>query len=155
MMKSSIKNKLMTLLMATVAICGGTVIIYFGDKLLNVDLALYSGIDTFNPVWVLDLFVLPFIAGIFVSVVYGLGGKILAHFSPILILLPNYLAYYFYGAVLPEGSALLPIGFWILLLIVSVEFCALGGIIGEVVIKRTYGRSAKDLIHKKFQKVEN
>ncbi len=152
-MKDDIKHKLMSFVMACLAVSCGAVIVHFGDKLLDVNLALFYGIKTFDPIWALDLFLVPFIAGIIVSIVYGLGGKILAHFSPMIIHIPIYIAFY-NGAVLPEGSALLPIGYWVLLLIVAVEFSALGGIAGEVIVKKTYGRSDKSKLHKKYQKAE-
>jgi len=45
----------------------------------------------------------------------------------------------------------LPIGYWVLIVIVSVEAAAAGGLIGEFVIKKTYGRRPKHLIHKRYQ----
>jgi len=149
----NIKHKLMATVMGVIAIVCGAVFVYLGDLLLNVNLALFHGIDTFDPIWVLDLFFVPFVAGIVVSLIYGLGGKILAHFSPMLVHIPTYVMFY-NGAVLPEGTSLLPLGFWVLILIVAVEFSALGGILGEVIIKKTYGRSDKTKLHKKYQKVE-
>ena len=80
-----IKNKLADIGMAALAVLVGAGIVYLGDRMLGVRLEYYFGVETFSPAWTLDLFVVPFIAGIVVSLIYGLGGKILAHISPVLI----------------------------------------------------------------------
>ena len=36
----------------------------------------------------------------------------------------------------------MPLGWWGFFLILAIESAAVGGVIGEVMIKRTYGRSA-------------
>jgi len=135
---------------ATLAVCAGAAVIYAGDQLLGVQLELYRGIYTFSPIWVLDLILVPLIAGIVVSAIYGLGGKILAYFSPLLVRVPEYMA--LDHSNVPDGSALLPLGFWMLLVIVSVEAAAGGGILGEYFIKKIYGRRPNHLIHKKYKK---
>jgi hypothetical protein len=43
------------------------------------------------------------------------------------------------------GSSLMPIGWWGFFLILTIEFSAVGGVIGEVMVKRTYGRSAPNI----------
>jgi hypothetical protein len=40
------------------------------------------------------------------------------------------------------GSSLMPLGWWGFYVILAIEAAAIGGVIGEVMIKRTYGRSA-------------
>jgi hypothetical protein len=144
----------MALFMGTVAILAGAAVVLLGDYLLGVNLELFHGIGTFSPIWVLDLFVVPFIAGIVVSMIYGLGGKILAYFSPLIIRIASYIQ--LNGAEsLPEGVSVLPLGYWTLVIIVAIEFSALGGIVGEIIIKRTYGRTSdKSKLHKKFQTTE-
>jgi len=131
------------------AIGAGALVVYLGDQLLGVKLEIFSGFNTYNIFWVLDLILVPFIAGLLVSFIYGLGGKILAHFSPLVIRVIEY--YSLDQSSLHDGIAVLPLGFWILVVIVTVEAAAAGGFVGEVVVKRTYGRSPRYLIHKKYQ----
>lgn len=128
----------------------GAAIIYLGDMLLGINLEVFQGIiGTFTPLWIVDLIVLPFVAGIAVSGVYGLGGKIWAYFPPLLVRIPAYLNAD--PSVYGTGASVLPFGYWILILIVTVEACGLGGIVGEVIIKKTYGRSPKPRFHKRHQ----
>ena len=150
-MAAKIKNRLADIAMASLAVVVGAAVVYLGDRLLGVRLEYYFGVETFSPAWTLDLFVVPFIAGIIVSLIYGLGGKILAHISPVLIRI-----YSFYelshGLTPPDGVTALPLSFWLLIVVVSAEFAAFGGVVGEIIIKRTYGRTAnKALLHKKYQ----
>lgn len=131
----------------------GAVIVYIGDRFLGVSLEVYYGVSTYNPIWVLDLILVPFIAGLAVSFVYGLGGKILAHFSPLIVRVIEYNT--IDSAALPEYVSMLPLGFWLLIVIVTVEAASAGGFVGEVVIKRTYGRRPKHLIHKRYQEKQS
>ena len=134
------------------AIMVGAAIVYIGDRLLGVSLEVYFGVSTYSPIWVLDLILVPFIAGLAVSAIYGLGGKILAHFSPLIVRVIEYNT--LDHAAFPDGVLPLPFGFWILIVIVSVEAASAGGFVGEVLIKRTYGRRPKHLIHKRYQTKE-
>jgi len=149
--KQKIKNISSEVFWGSLALLAGTVIIYFGDRFLNVSLEVVQQnvISTFHPLWVLDLILVPLIAGFAVSLIYGLGGKILAHFAPIFIRLHAFIM--IDASALPEGVSVLPTGFWILILIVCVEAAAAGGLVGEIVIKRTYGRRPKHMIHKRYQ----
>lgn len=131
------------------ALTAGGLVIFVGERVLNVSLGVFYGIGTFNPVWALNLILVPIIAGLAVSFIYGLGGKMLAHFAPIPVQVYQYMD--LSNQVLPEGVSVLPIGYWILILIVCVEAAAVGGFIGEVIIKRTYGRRPKHLVHKRYQ----
>jgi len=142
---------MLAVMMGTLSIAVGTAIIYLGYQLLGIDLSLYYGIRTFNPTWVVALFLVPFIGGLFVSFIYGLGGKILAYIPALLVCGADYIYLEFFGMV-PQGTTLLPLGYWILVVIIAVESAGVGGIIGEVVIKKTYGRSDKKKLHKKYQK---
>lgn len=153
-MKSSLRNRLFDLLIALVAVLVGAGVVYLGDKLTGVTLEMFYGVETFTPLWVIDLFAVPFIAGIVVSLIYGLGGKMWAHLSPVIIRLISY--YELYGlADLPGGGTLLPIAYWLLVVIISAEFAAFGGVVGEIMVKKTYGRSPKHLLHKRYQKPEH
>ena len=146
----------MTIIMGTVAIGAGVVVNYLGDRLMNylspppgMRLELFWGVSTFNPMWILALFLVPFIAGIVVSLVYGLGGKMLCYFVPIIVRGYSYIHMMNYEG-LPEGVTLLPFWYWLLVLIVAIEAAAFGGAFGEIVVKRTYGRRPKKIVYKQL-----
>ena len=152
-MNPAIKNRLLDLGFALIAVAAGAVVIHFGDKLLGVTLEYYFGVDTFTPVWVLDLFGVPFVAGIVVSLIYGLGGKILAHFSPLVVRIITFYELHHGLVTPPHYATVLPLSFWLLIVVVSAEFAAIGGVVGEIIVKKTYGRTGnKALLHKKFQR---
>jgi hypothetical protein len=134
------------------ALAAGAVVIYVGERVLNVSLSIFYGISTFNPIWAMNLILVPILAGLVVSFIYGLGGKMLAHFAPIPVQVYQYMD--MSAQTLPDGVSVLPVGYWILILIVCVEAAAVGGFIGEVIIKRTYGRRPKHLVHKRYQPKE-
>jgi len=140
-------------LIACIAVLLGAAVNYAGDRLLNVRLEIYFGISTFSPLWVLDLILVPFVSGLVVASVYGLGAKIVANFAPLLVRVYSYVT--LDSASLPDGVTMLPLGFWILLTIVAVEAAAMGGFVGEIFIKKTYGRRPKHLFHKRYSLEEN
>lgn len=144
-----IKTKIVELAFALISLVVGAGITYFGINWLGVQLEIFYGVNTFSPMWILAVFLVPFIAGIAVSVVYGLGGKILSYLAPLPILFYSY--YVIDPSTLPEGVTVLPIYFWFLLVILASEFSGLGGMVGEMVIKKTYGRRPKHMIHKRYQ----
>ncbi|MDH5300290.1 MAG: hypothetical protein OEW58_02880 [Gammaproteobacteria bacterium] len=148
-MQNNNKIRLMEFSYGTLAIGSGALLIFLGGYALNVSMDVFYGIATFNPLWMINLFFVTFIAGIVVSLVYGLGGKMLAHFAPLPVYFYNYASVDKYS--LPEGVTLLPFFYWILIVILAVEFCGLGGFLGEVIIKKTYGRRPKHLIHRRYQ----
>jgi hypothetical protein len=122
-----------------VALIAGSLIIYVGDHLLGIRIELFHGLSTFNPLWFLDVFIVPFIAGTAVGMIFGLGGKWMCYFPPLIVR--------FYGYFeslrlidIPNGSHLMPMGWWGFFVILAVESAAIGGVVGEIVIKRTYGR---------------
>lgn len=140
-------DRMKAFLMGVVAVGAGVIVNYLGDRLLDIRLELFFGVHTFSPVWVADLFLVPFIAGIVVSVIYGLGGKLLCYFVPIVLRGASYIEMMYYEG-LPEGVTLLPFWYWILILIVAIEAAAFGGMVGEVIIKKTYGRRPRHLLYK-------
>jgi hypothetical protein len=155
MNRQRLKSRLIDYCVATVAVAAGAVVVYAGGKLLGVRLEFYYGPATYSPQWVLTLFFVPFVAGIVVSLIYGLGGKMLAH-APALIVHSIYY-YQVYGTTPADGAAILPIGYWIFVVILCIEFATVGGVIGEVMIKRTYGRTdPRNLhkLHKKYRKID-
>ncbi|HHM05413.1 MAG TPA: hypothetical protein ENJ19_06685 [Gammaproteobacteria bacterium] len=152
MRQSTFKSRFLDFLVASTAAITGAGIVYFGDKLTGVTLEYFFGVSTFSLAWITSLFLVPFVAGIVVSLVYGLGGKIIAHFSPLIVRGATYIDLHYGTTTPPPGVEVLPVAYWILVVIVTVEFAAFGGVIGEVLVKRTYGRSAKRSLHKKYQK---
>lgn len=122
-------------------------IIRFGDKLLGVQIELFHGLDTFNFRWAMAIFVVPLIAGFVVSLVFGLGGKWLCYFPPLIV---RAVAYYetAYLIEIPEGASLLPLGWWGFFVILCIEAAAIGGVFGEIALKRTYGRLPRHLVYK-------
>jgi len=151
-MTNKLKYRMTAVFYATVSIFTGAGVIYFGDKLLGTNLALFYGVSTFSPIWVISLIAIPFVGGFVVSLIYGLGGQLLAYMPAIIVHGMAYYEFYANPALLPAGVSLLPIGYWILIMIVAVEACGIGGIVGEVMVKKTYGRSDKRKLHKKYQK---
>lgn len=147
------KETQLTWFYASVSILAGAAVNLLGDRLLGVRLEYFFGVYTFSPLWILDLFVVPFFAGLTVSMIYGLGGKLLCYFAPIVARVWSY-----YEAVylidLPEGYLILPIYYWVMLLIVAVEAAAFGGVAGEILVKKTYGRRPRHLVYKERVKDE-
>lgn len=153
-------KRLMVIIMGAVAIAAGVVVNYLGDRLLHftspppglrLEVLQHNVVETFSPLWVLDLFLVPFIAGIVVSLVYGLGGKLLCYFVPIIVR-----SYSYYEMMnferLSEFGTILPIPYWILVLIVAIEAAAFGGVFGEIIVKKTYGRRPSHLLYKQTSK---
>ena len=129
------------------------VFMHFSDRLLGVRIEVFTDISYFSFLWIIDVFFVPFIAGIIVSVIYGLGGKWLCYLPPILV---RAISYYevagMTGAQL--GGSLIPLGWWAFMVIVVVEAAVIGGVLGEVLIKKTYGRSTLLQMQKKKQPVD-
>ncbi len=139
MLKLSMRRKIT----GVVALMAGCIVIIIGDWLLGVDVELWWGLSTFDYFWMIDMFVVPLIAGIVVSLIFGLGGKWLCYFPPIFVRVYSYISYV-YITPMPEGASLLTLPLWILIVILVVESAAFGGVFGEVMVKRTYGRIPKD-----------
>lgn len=127
----------------------GCAIIYAGDRLLGVQLELWYGLDTFNFAWMLDMFVLPFVSGFAVASIFGLGGKWLCYFPPLIVRLGSYFA--LQHAVLPPDAILQVMGYWAFFVILNMIAAAFGGVTGEIMVRGTYGRSAPEKIYKRRQ----
>jgi hypothetical protein len=126
-----------------IALAVGCLVNYAGDWILGVRVEIFYGIaETFNFRWFLQIFVLPVFVGYAVTYVYGLGGKWLSYFPPLIV---RFIAYYetMYVLGVPKGALLMPLGWWGFFVILAIECAAIGGVVGEVVIKRIYGRSTK------------
>lgn len=123
-----------------VALLVGCLVNYLGDWVLGIRIELFYGLQTFNFIWFLQLFVWPVVVGMSVSCIYGLGGKWISMFPPLIV---RAIAYYetqnFLGV--PGGAELMPLGWWAFFVILAMEAAMFGGVFGEVAIKRIYGRS--------------
>ncbi|MCC6207957.1 MAG: hypothetical protein IT488_07375 [Gammaproteobacteria bacterium] len=130
-----------------VALIAGCLVNYAGDRLLGVDLELWLGLSTFGIFWMLDMFLVPMIAGIVVAAIFGLGGKWLCYFPPLIVRIINYSVLYSADS-LPQGAQMLTFPLWILIVILAVEAAAFGGVAGEIIVKRTYGRLPRHLVYR-------
>ncbi|RFC32468.1 MAG: hypothetical protein DID92_2727745462 [Candidatus Nitrotoga sp. SPKER] len=130
-----------------VAVIMGCALNYFGDRLLGVKIELFRGILNFNSLWIIDMLVLPFFVGVLVAVIFGLGGKWLCYFPPLIVKSISYLDSIYLSGI-PEDASLMPFGMWALLVTVVMTSAAFGGVMGEIMVKGTYGRSPRDLLYK-------
>jgi len=108
-----------------------------GHSLLGVHIELYWGIAGYNFAFVLSMFLLPLLTGMLVGLIYGWGGKWLAHFPPLVVLGVDY--YMTMKMGVPDGAKLIPLMWWGFFVILNMEFCAMGGVFGEILLKRWYG----------------
>jgi len=134
-------------LSGVLALTMGCALNYFGDRLLGIKIELFRGILDFNWLWVIDMLMLPFLVGVLVSVIFGLGGKWLCYFPPLIVKTISYLDSIYLSGV-PEGASLIPFGMWALFVTVVMTAAAFGGVMGEIMVKGTYGRSPRDTLSK-------
>jgi hypothetical protein len=130
-----------------IALLAGCAVNYLGDILLGVDIELWRGLETFSALWMVNIFVVPLISGVAVAMIFGLGGKWLCYFPPLIVRSIGY-ANYMYFAEPPFGTQLLYFPFWIMFVILAVEAAAFGGVFGEIIIKRTYGRLPREEVYR-------
>jgi len=121
-----------------IAILAGCLVNVLGDWVLGIRIELFWGLDTFNFFWFLQLFILPVLVGIAVSYIYGLGGKWIAIFPPLIVRFAAYYQTVEYSGV-PQGAALMPLGWWGFFVILAMEASMIGGVLGEIMNKRVYG----------------
>ena len=118
------------------AIAAGMAVIFAGDRLLGVKIEVFSGIETFSFSWMLDVFFVPFIAGLAVSrVVRSRMGKWLAFLPPLFVRGASYLYMYLY--VYQDGKGFfyhLNVYYWGLCVILSMEAANIGGLLGDVLV---------------------
>ncbi len=145
-MKLSTKRRITGL----VALIVGCLVIYGGDTLLGVSPELWWGLSTFGYAWMADIFLVPFISGIAVAIVFGLGGKWLCYFPPMIVRIASYLNY-IYLTPPPRDAQLLTWPLWTLVVILVVEAAVFGGVAGEILVKRTYGRLPRHLVYQDKQ----
>lgn len=127
-----------------IAVLAGSALIYLGDKALGVNIEIFTGISTFTFAWMIDIFLVPFVAGFLVSWIFGLGGKWLACLPPLIVRCISfvYLTYFENPAMDVDMFFLIPLAYWGPCLILVVKAANFGGIIGEVV-KGVYGHPSK------------
>ena len=132
---------------AVAAVLLGSVFNHFCDRILGITIEAFTGgIGYFSPFWVLDLFLVPFVTGIFVSLIFGFGGKWLSYVPALIVRCVSYFGIAYHITPLAPGSSLMPLGWWGFYVILAIESAAVGGVVGEVIIKRTYGRSPKKAV---------
>jgi len=107
-----------------------------GMLLLDVHLEYFSGLDSFNFSWIIAMSIFPVAVGVLIGFMYGFGGKYLAHFPPAVVMLWDYQSASASVAELPASVHLLPWGMWVMFVILQMEFCAAGGFIGEIIIRK-------------------
>ncbi len=123
--------------LGTAALLIGSAVNYFGDRLLGVQIELFHGLSTFSMSWTVDMFIVPFIAGLTVAWVFGQGGKWLCYFPPLIVRAIAYLHVLLFETI-PAENALIPLGWWGFFVILVMESAAFGGILGEVYLRRMY-----------------
>lgn len=135
------------ILTGIVAILAGMAVCFIGDQLLGVYVELWLGISTFDTNWILAMFLVPFISGIVVSVLYGLGGKWLCYLPPIFVRVITYFSLATGVFQVPDGAELLTFPLWVLIVILAFEAAAFGGVAGEILVKKTYGRHPERILY--------
>ena len=121
-------------LRGVVALVAGIVVYEGMMRLLGVHLEYFSGLSGFNFSWILAMSLVPVVAGLVVGLIYGFGAKYLAHFPPAFVMLWNF--QHVSVADMPSGAHLLPWGMWIMFVILQMEFCAIGGFISELLVRK-------------------
>ena len=117
-----------------ISVLVGMALIYLGDKALGVNLEDYRGIATFNFIWMVDVFLVPFVAGVVVSLIYGRHGKWLACLPPLFVRCISFVQITFFddSSEYVDLFFKVPLAYWGPCLILVVEAANFGGIIGEV-----------------------
>ncbi|RMH62710.1 MAG: hypothetical protein D6678_00545 [Zetaproteobacteria bacterium] len=123
-------------LRALIAIAVGMALYKGSMMLLDVHLAWFRGLQGFDVPWLVAMSVVPVAVGVVIGVIYGFGGKYVAHFPPAFVMLWDYQHTHLYS--LPQGVHVLPWGIWVMFVILQMEFCAVGGFIGEILIRKRF-----------------
>ncbi|PJA25072.1 MAG: hypothetical protein COX57_05180 [Alphaproteobacteria bacterium CG_4_10_14_0_2_um_filter_63_37] len=131
------------------------------DRLLGVHLELWQGLSTISLAWLIDLVVIPLLVGAVTAYVIGRSGKWWCMLPVVWVRTLNYIGLSTTGW--PEGSSLLPYGFWGFILFTVAECAMLGGYIGEYMRHRynyyepvtlMQNPGQKDLFDKQFEREE-
>jgi len=120
------------------AFSAGCLLLDISLRALEVRIEWFAGMQTFSMAWVFAMIPLPMLVGVVIGLIYGFGGKYLAHFPPVAVL-----GWSYYESMshlpLPDGIHLIPWPLWAFFLILHMEFCALGAVFGEVFHHRRLG----------------
>ncbi len=145
----AIGNKLEAVKWALIAITAGAAAMYALNFIFGVRMELFGDLTSyFHPSLFIGLVFTPFVAGVIVSLIYGLGGKVLCYFPALIVYLHQYFSTVAGTSAIPDDMRLLPIGYMGFIIIVAIESAAVGGILGEVWVKKTYGRLPRHLVYK-------
>jgi hypothetical protein len=126
---------------AFAAVIMAAVFTHFAERLLGVRVEIFSGgIGYFSFAWVLVMFVIPFIAGMIVTGVYGYGGKWLSLIAPVIVRCISYYESSHWLVIMP-GEHLIPLGWWGFFVILTLDMALVGGFIGELSIRKVYSRA--------------
>lgn len=124
----------------TVAVLAGMAFNFFGDWLLGVRIEVFKGIATFNFLWMVDVFLVPFLVGLLVARIFGKHAKWLACLPPLFVRCLSYLYLYYSNSVPGKDFFFdLHLHYWGLCVILAVESANIGAILGEVMM-RVYHR---------------
>lgn len=126
------------LISGIVAVLAGMALNFFGDWLLGVRIEVFKGIATFNFLWMVDIFLVPFLVGLLVARIFGKHAKWLACLPPLFVCSLSYLYLYFSNPGI-DFFFDLHLHYWGLCVILAVESANIGGILGEVFM-RVYHR---------------
>ena len=128
-----------------IAVMAGMLLIFFGDWITGVNIETFRGISTFTFSWMLDVFMVPFVAGFVVARIYRKrGGRYLACLPPLLVRCLTYLFMFLY--VYHDGKDFyyhLNLYYWGPCVILVVEASNFGAIIGEVLAGAYRGRAIR------------
>jgi len=127
-----------------IAVLVGMALNFLGDKALGVNIEIFTGISTFTFAWMIDIFLVPFVVGLAVSWIFGLGGKWLACLPPLFVRCINfvYMTNFENPSIDADMFFQIPLAYWGPSLILVVEAANFGGIIGEI-LKGVYRRPRK------------
>jgi len=118
------------------AFFAGAAVLETGLVLLDLHIEWYAGLATYNWRFVLGMSLLPTLAGFVVGIIYGYGGKYLAHFPPLVLLGWHYYESTHLVHQMPPGVYLMPWQLWAFFVIFQMEMSALGAFLGEIVSRR-------------------
>src|SRR5271166_420864 len=89
----------------------GTAFNHFADRILGVQIEAFTGgIGYFSALWIIDLFLVPFLVGGMVSLIYGRGGKWLSFVPSLIVRCISYAAIAVHLTPMAAGSSLMPMG---------------------------------------------